>query len=453
MRLSKTNIFFVYLLLAAIFLDGFTIRSVGGFDFYYYYIIFIISIITNSIQQRKLSIGPAWFVKFIFFFFLVNIVTGVLYQTFGFLMIKQIGGILFSAMAYWALFMFANGNLRLIGKAYINVAFIESLYGLTGLLVSSTGLGRFGVYGQSGNLLGLAKISGSTEEPYFLAVSLIPAVYIHINDILSKKSLVDHDFSWVKCVTTISCFLLTGASSGYVAVFLMLAFVAYNKQLLNLRSLGLVLLPAFLFAVYFLFNIFSSNSKDFTSRVNDTWYVFFSDEDEGVKAGKINGSSFALYSNFKVASNSFAENPISGSGLGTHELNYEKYFYEHFSSRIVKRFVAELNKQDANSTFIRLISETGVLGLAFFLYFVFRNLLIKRNADPTIRFLILFNQGIFIMMLIRLLRTGNYVGNGFFFFFFMYWALYEFLRSTAEAPTNKILANKLNLDRQPVPVV
>ncbi|HTF28656.1 MAG TPA: O-antigen ligase family protein, partial [Flavitalea sp.] len=277
---------------------------------------------------------------------------------------------------------------------------------------------------------GLPKISGSTSEPYFLAVSLIPAVYIHLNDIFTPSKLLGKDFSWPKSVLTIICFILTGASSGYIAFFIILALLAYNKNLLNMRSLGLVLLPLFMYVVYFIYTVFSTNSKDFSSRVSDTWYVFSSDDEEGVKAGKINGSSFALYSNFKVASNSFIKNPLSGSGLGTHEVNYQQYFYKYFSSKIVKRFVAELNKEDANSTFIRLLSETGLFGLFFFLFFVFRNLSLRKHEshfDSSVRFLLLFNQGIFIMLIIRLMRTGNYIGNGFFFFFFFYWASSLFL--------------------------
>ena len=77
---------------------------------------------------------------------------------------------------------------------------------------------------------------------------------------------------------------------------------------------------------------------------------------------------------------------------------------------------------DANSLFIRLMSETGILGLSLFFIFMFKFLLLKKGYEyPDIRDYLLINQGIFILFVVRLLRTGNYFGNGFFLFFFIYY--------------------------------
>jgi len=418
--------FLINILIACIFLDGFSVRGVVGFDFYYYYLIFLFAIISCIFIFKSIPSGPIWFKWFLGIFFLINIITSVLFNTFGFLIIKQIAGILFSSFAYWCVFMLSKGNLKFIAKTYVNISYYESVYALVGLVSSMSGFFRFGVYGDAGNFLSLPKIYGSAEEPYFLAVSLIPAVYIHLHNLFSSNKIAAVKCGKLKGIITIMCFFLTGASSGYLAIFLMLAFLAYNKNLLNIRSFAMVVLPFFLALVYFIFTLFSSNSKNFNLRVNDTWYAFFSDDAQSIKAERINGSSFALFSNFKVASNSFKANPISGSGLGTHELNYQRYFYENFSADVIKRFVGELNKQDANSTFLRLLSETGLIGLSFFLYFVFSNLILRKQSvikEDSMRFLVLFSQGIFVMLIMRLIRTGNYIGNGFFFFFFCYWAI------------------------------
>jgi hypothetical protein len=81
---------------------------------------------------------------------------------------------------------------------------------------------------------------------------------------------------------------------------------------------------------------------------------------------------------------------------------------------------------DANSLFIRLMSETGILGLSLFFLFMFRFLLLKKGYEyPELRDYLLINQGIFILFIVRLIRTGNYFGNGFFLFFFIYYLSYK----------------------------
>ena len=79
------------------------------------------------------------------------------------------------------------------------------------------------------------------------------------------------------------------------------------------------------------------------------------------------------------------------------------------------------NSKDANSLFIRLLSEGGLIGLAIFFIALFAFFVYKRGIDvPEIATLTIINQAVFIMMVIRLLRTGNYIGQGFYFFFFLY---------------------------------
>jgi hypothetical protein len=67
------------------------------------------------------------------------------------------------------------------------------------------------------------------------------------------------------------------------------------------------------------------------------------------------------------------------------------------------------------------MSEAGligliILGLAVFRFFIFT----KGINNPDLAIYTLINQGVFIMFVVRILRTGNYIGQGFFFFFFLY---------------------------------
>ena len=139
----------------------------------------------------------------------------------------------------------------------------------------------------------------------------------------------------------------------------------------------------------------------------------------------LNSSTFALYTNYIIAENSFLRNPTSGSGLGSHVINYENTFTDFFDEIFLETY-GSFNKQDANSLFLRLMSEMGLVGLFLIFLFVFKFFLSRKWLQyPKLAPIVLMNQGIFIMMILRLIRTGNYIGNGFFFFFFLYWASWK----------------------------
>ena len=79
------------------------------------------------------------------------------------------------------------------------------------------------------------------------------------------------------------------------------------------------------------------------------------------------------------------------------------------------------NSKDANSLFIRMFSEGGLIGLGLLFFSIFVFFVYKRGIDePSLYYLTIINQGVFLMLIVRLLRTGNYIGQGYYFFFFLY---------------------------------
>jgi O-antigen ligase len=159
----------------------------------------------------------------------------------------------------------------------------------------------------------------------------------------------------------------------------------------------------------------------FNKRYYDTTSLFLSSDIDVKEAGKSNSSTFALYSNFIIARDSFLENPLFGSGLGSHPLIYESTFLKYFPPNYLKGYGAQ-NQQDANSRFLRLLSETGLMGTVLFLLFVIiffaPKSAIRSSAGKEIAAI---NYAIFIYILLGLIRNGNYINVGFFFFFFMYY--------------------------------
>jgi hypothetical protein len=157
-------------------------------------------------------------------------------------------------------------------------------------------------------------------------------------------------------------------------------------------------------------------------RIQDTYEAFF--EQEGViEPYSINISTFSIYSNYLVAKEVIQRNFLFGSGLGTHPFSYdyyidqlykpEKYADNHYVN-------AKLNREDGSSLFIRLLSELGVFGILSFLFFIFKFYLGREYGKENTYGLFLINNAILVMLLLKLVRYGNYANLGFFFFFFLY---------------------------------
>jgi hypothetical protein len=76
-----------------------------------------------------------------------------------------------------------------------------------------------------------------------------------------------------------------------------------------------------------------------------------------------------------------------------------------------------------------MMSETGIIGLSMLLIFIFSFRISRKYVnDPELWPYVIFNQGVFVVFVIRLMRTGNYIGQGFFLFFFLYYLSYVILR-------------------------
>jgi O-antigen ligase len=134
----------------------------------------------------------------------------------------------------------------------------------------------------------------------------------------------------------------------------------------------------------------------------------------------LNSSSFALYSNYLVAQTSFNRSPVFGCGLGNHEHVSNAVFEELLGKQFIIRF-GNFNAKDANSLAIRVMSEGGLLGLILLLIALFRPFVWIRGIDNRRTVLLtIMNQAVFIMFVVRIVRTGNYISQGFMFFLFLY---------------------------------
>jgi hypothetical protein len=366
---------------------------------------------------------PRWFIASISLIISATLIVTFIEDTYTLSVTKQLVGLFFTSIAYYTFLAYNNFEIRRIFKMYVYLAFIVALEGLL-----EEALNIVGIHINSKMRLttaGFYRIYGIMGEPYFLAAAIIPALYFAFY----KTTIFEKILSSYKNFTVLAvigiCFVFTFSSAGFLGIGAVLFFWLYNKKYLSLSSWKIILLPFFIVAISIGFSNIQKGWNEFNIKYTQTLSAFSNNTNSKKELNVLNSSSFALYSNYVIAKHSFESWPLTGTGIGTHEVNYKKYFGLFFDKDFIVRY-GVFNAADANSLFIRLMSETGLLGLSLFFIFIFRFLLLKKGYEyDDLRDYLLINQGVFILFVVRLLRTGNYFGNGFFLFFFIYYLSYK----------------------------
>ncbi len=272
-----------------------------------------------------------------------------------------------------------------------------------------------------GGLFGI-RINSTFTEPSYFGSSIAPAFFIAAYELFFKKEVF---LTRTKCVVIIAAYLLTFSSLAYIGIFITLLLLAINFGALRY----------FFFAVpiaVIMFSVAYSNVKDFRVRIDGMKALFIEGIIENELSGKmtsgarmlkvsrvltkIHGSSFVLYNNTFVAKENFKQNPLFGSGLGSHEIAFQKYNLNYMLGGIY-----EFNAPDANSMFLRILSELGIMGLLFVTLFIFKFYVSKNLGEDEDETYWLISNALLVIILTQLLRQGNYTFNGFIFFGFMYY--------------------------------
>jgi len=397
-----------YLAVFIVFSGTFVFRSsdlaeVRGF----YFIMALVSFFWLP-KIKNIVLNKVFFIPFflVFILSLYNVWRGL--DTFELLM-KQALGISINALWFYMLIKINNYDIKGLFRIYLNIAFVVALIGIiqevSYLIHFRPGydykafMPPIWMFHPTHNFL---RVNSILPEPAGFCISMLPAVFVSLITFFRNEKKIISRF---KAGIIILSFILSFSSTGYLGLFIAIFLAAFRHNSLKRGALALVLILA---AFLFLYNF----SKDFKARVDDSLKVA-SAQKSLVDA---NLSVFALYSNAKVAYGSFRISPFIGSGLGSHELNYRKFISGITGSNNAGGFV---NMQDAASLFLRLVSETGLLGIALVFFFIYRFHLGTREDD--MGFLWIINNSALLFILIRLLRVGHYFTDGFFLFFWMYY--------------------------------
>lgn len=318
---------------------------------------------------------------------------------------------------------------------YIKGALVVSLIGIAQVFFYNVGfkpgydfrwvLNKWGVT-QGG--LGIRMNSVFSEPAYFAAV-IAPAFFCAIHNLFWRSRF------WMtknQAIIIVVAYLLTFSSLGILGIFLAVLLLLLNYGFVRY---AIIFVPLTYFGFGFVYN----NVDEFRERYDGTLEVFV---DQNIKDYSVHGSSFVLYNNFTVAFENFKRNPILGTGLGSQETAFDRYSLTRFANVVQIDF----NKSDANSMFLRLMSETGLYGIIFMVVFLFKHHISRTKSANDYNWLI--SNGILMVVLLYLARQGHYFINGFPFFLWCYYYISKANKNALDEAPQVVESTPLKVDEK-----
>jgi hypothetical protein len=260
------------------------------------------------------------------------------------------------------------------------------------------------------------RLNGILSEPAHYAAIMIPAVYI-----LFKRK------QYFKTSVIVLTIILAKSSIGFLGLILVLILpVLKLKHLLRISVLFLVLgITVNLYITSKWNEKFNENTNNQIVRKIKQTYESVVSVSNGAFEQDVNLTSYAIISNLFISSQNFSDH-IFGTGLGSYGQQYEKYYPKMKPPEyllITKQ--SKINKLDANSLFLRLISDLGIFAVFIVLFFFIRGYEVYQNKDNNLQ------QGAFIYLILKLIREGHYFPPEFYFFLLIF--IKDFNESTTHS--------------------
>lgn len=375
------------------------------FEFYFHYIIFL-GLLPFFFLKYRLP-------KFVLQILLFTLVVGLFYvaingyETFQF--IKVWGGLLLSLVFYSYVIQYFKYNVEYIFKRFIQWGYYTCVIGMVQVVGFYLKIAPFYDYGWllnkwkviNGGILGI-RINSIYSEPSTVAVVIAPVVYVAIYNLILKQKYL---LSKIQSLIVIAVYIGTSSSTAYIGIFFVIILVTDSIRL-RYTVIGLSIAALAGWGLY-------SNIDEFRSRV-DTSIGLWVYQDYSIQ--NTNTSSFVLYNSYNIAVSNLKDYPVFGTGLGSYEMAYEEYSL----TKSVISYDFEFNRFDGNSMLLRLMVETGLIGVIFIGIVIFRGF-IGKSVDHSHRDYRIVSQAIFVMMALYLLRQGNYFLNGLPLFYLLYY--------------------------------
>ena len=397
---------YFWILFLVPFSSGFVLFKTP-FEFYFHYFIFLLFL-------------PFLFIKYGIPKFLVQLLSvplliGLVHLSFennnAFSFIKILGGLAITLYFSWSWISLIHFDINKIFTWYCKACWVITMIAVIQIISFFLGI-EFG-YNYSwflnkwgfveGGLVGF-RVNSILSEPTYLATALAPATYVSINNFISKQNYI---FTRYQSVIIVIITMLTTSSIGYLGI---LISVLLCTQTIRIRYIFFGTIISVI-----TFNLAYNNVKDFKSRVdaaNGLWI----DGDYGIT--NTNNSSFVLFNNLHIAKENMKNYPVFGTGLGSHETAFKRFTL----TKTLLPYDFEFNVKDGNSLFIRLCTETGLLGLGFVLLVIARGFIYKvDNQNEQMLKHKIISQSLFVLLVLVLIRQGNYMLNGLPLLFLLYY--------------------------------
>jgi len=411
------NKIFTFLIFVSIFFCSYTFFS-HPFEAYFHYIIFLL-LLPFFIVKYGLPIVTIQILTFPLLFGLIQVQLGN--NTIELLM-KIFLGVFISTSFYYYVMVSYDFDVEKLFVYYLKGAYFVTLIGYFQLfsyyVKFEPGYQLFGLFNKWSVVFdaeGL-RMNSILPEASQMALIISPAAFIAFHNLLLRKKLYYRNYESILIILAV---VLTTSSLGLVGFFLILAYLTINYGKAVNLLVGLV-------ALLLIGNIFYIYLPDFHSRFDSTWGLWVNHE---FTLKNVNNSSFILFNHAHVAWENFKNNILFGTGLGSHSFAFDKYSYNLLTEDVVRtskqaNSLSMFNTADANSMFLRLLSETGLMGIGSMFYILFR-FYVKRDYNYPENNYWLISNAILVLIILYLLRQGNYFINGFPFFVWMYYYTYK----------------------------
>ncbi len=322
-------------------------------------------------------------------------------------------GVMLSTSFYQYVLMHYKFDVEKIFTYYMKGAYIVSIIGLIQVVSYYVGFSPgydfkwlFNKWGVVPNSSGGIRMNSIFSEASQCAILLSPAVFVSMYNIIFRRNYFLHT---QKGLIIILASILTTSSTGLIGVLISATLIVLNHaKISNFIGFGFVFLT--------LGSVAYNNVPEVRKRVDSSIGLWVEDD---FSIDNMNSSSFVLYNNYHIALENFKNNPLAGSGLGSHSVAFDKYSLTKQAGILN----VEFNKSDANSMFLRLLSETGIIGVGFFILFIGKFYIFRSRKHPESTQWII-GSAVLVIILLYLLRQGNYFINGFPIFMWIYYYNY-----------------------------
>jgi hypothetical protein len=379
--------YIIYSSIFALFTEDFYFHY--GIDIKLYYLILISNLLLLSIN-KKIVIHKNLLI--IFGFFIIHgIISYFLLQNPIKSLIAQLLGIAISSIYYYS--YIKNYGVKKVFRVYLEFAFYIALLAIPMFYLKINSFSEF-------------RLNGILTEPAHYAAIMLPAAYAFFREKNFLRLLV--------IVVTI---FLSKSSIGYIGLTLILILPLIKlRYLLKYSWIALLILGTSAYYLSTQWDKSTTNEKEdnvLVRRLKET-----NSSLNSIFTGKFekhtNLSSYAFLSNGFVTHKIFLEKPL-GAGLGSYQYEYDKYYpLIKPPPYLIELKLSKINRTDANSLFLRLISDLGVFAILFFIYFIYRSIQLFKN-DKRVN-----QQSTFFYLIVKVIREGHYFPPEFYFFLLIF---------------------------------